>query len=225
MEQLDGRPFFWAGDGDTRISVLAEREGILVLTATFVAGPSIPDRIGRNLLVTSDAGYRRKLEVKPGEGKFAIPVRRGLNEITFRVLDKPTVAMTGKADRRPLLLGIKDLSVKSRGWPCGNRVYREQERLGTTEWGAVLLGREWRNNNRRVLHITGQLNLRAHFILGPSLPDVHTRRVLVTTDRGYRNEVSLKNGEQSIQLPIAEGPTAIGLMALDVATVAVQPKW
>ena len=171
MEQLDGRPFFWAGDGDTRISVLAEREGILVFTATFVAGPSIPDRIGRNLLVTCDAGYRRKLALKPGEGKFAIPARRGFNEITLRVLDKPTVAMTGNADRRPLLLGIKDLSANLEEGPAVIESIENKNGLEQLNGEPFF----WAGNGVTTIGVysasPGQLNLRAHFILGPSLPD------------------------------------------------------
>lgn len=69
---------------------------------------------------------------------------------------------------------------------------------------------------------SGQLRMTATFVLGPSAPALIARRVLLTTDHGYRQEVVLEGGIHSIVLPVESGAMTITLQPLDQPTVTKQ---
>ena len=66
----------------------------------------------------------------------------------------------------------------------------------------------------------GKLLLGAHFLLGPSLPDLPKRKLLIATDHGYRQTYIITTGEQTIELPVSAGETVITLTTLDAPTVS-----
>ncbi|MFL5801277.1 MAG: hypothetical protein ACJ8CR_05995, partial [Roseiflexaceae bacterium] len=65
----------------------------------------------------------------------------------------------------------------------------------------------------------GRLTLQARFQPGPSLPGTTVRRVLVESDTGHREEISIAVGEQRIEVPVPPGLTTISLTALDTPTL------
>jgi hypothetical protein len=67
----------------------------------------------------------------------------------------------------------------------------------------------------------GELRLGAHFLMGPSLPGINTRRLLVATDTGYKSEVVLTGGEQKISVPALHPHTVVTLTSQDTPSVAV----
>jgi hypothetical protein len=111
LEQVDGRPFFWMGDGDTIITVEANEAGTVRLAAEFVLGPSVTNGAARHLAITTGRGHRSQITLGSGRGSIVAPVRAGENRIVLRPLDSPDKAMTGAGDRRPLVLGVRDLQV------------------------------------------------------------------------------------------------------------------
>lgn len=70
----------------------------------------------------------------------------------------------------------------------------------------------------------GEVLLNGNFTLGPSLPGVSSRKVLVTTDSGYQQTVLIHAGRQSVHIPVAFGETVISLKALDTPTVKTLPN-
>lgn len=77
---------------------------------------------------------------------------------------------------------------------------------------------------RVIVRQAGQLVLTARFVPGPSLPGSSARRLLVTTDQGYRQTIALAGGEQQIGLPAEPGVLRVELQGLDQATVLQQPN-
>jgi hypothetical protein len=111
LEQVDGQPFFWMGDGDTVITVEANEPGIVRLAAEFVLGPSVSSGATRRVAVTTATGHHSEVTLRSGRNSIGAPVRAGANRIILRPLDSSDNAVTGAGDRRPLVLGVRDLQV------------------------------------------------------------------------------------------------------------------
>jgi hypothetical protein len=109
FQTANGQPFFWVGQGDTTISVLAAKGGQLHLTATFVLGPSAPTLGTRRVLLTTEHGYRREVVLKGGIQSIVLPIEAGKTSLIFHPLDQPTVTKLPSGDTRPLLLGVRGL--------------------------------------------------------------------------------------------------------------------
>jgi hypothetical protein len=112
LETVDGERFFWIGQGDTILEVLTSTGGVLHLVGAFLPGPSVTDRTGRKLLVMTDAGYQSQLTLLGGNRSISLPVPAGATKITLRPLDKPTKTVLPNGDTRPLILGVKGLTVR-----------------------------------------------------------------------------------------------------------------
>ena len=113
LERLSGKPFFWIGKGDTEIDLLSTANGTATIFAEFLLGPSLPDKPDRRLLLLTDKGYQANIIIaKNGPQEIAVPVIKGKNRIILQPLDRPSVAVTGNGDRRPLLIGVLGLKVR-----------------------------------------------------------------------------------------------------------------
>jgi len=113
LETIDGQPFFWIGKSDTEIHLLSTRNGTAVIHGDFILGPSLPDKPDRHLLVLTDKGYQSYITIsKNGPHSISVPIHIGKVRIILRPLDRPSVAVTGNNDPRPLLLGVRRLSVR-----------------------------------------------------------------------------------------------------------------
>lgn len=86
----------------------------------------------------------------------------------------------------------------------------------------------WMGNGPTLIRVrvphTGDLVLNAEMFVGPSLPNVPTRRILVTTPDGYRKEEIIKNGQGSIVVPLTSVDTTITLLPLDKPTLSKLPN-
>jgi hypothetical protein len=112
LERLNGRSFFWIGQGDTGLDVVATSTGEAVLAGHFIRGPSLPDRRDRHILVGAIPGGERTFTIEQdGFRSLSVPVRAGDNRIRIRPLDQPSLKATGAGDMRPLLVGVEGLSV------------------------------------------------------------------------------------------------------------------
>jgi hypothetical protein len=110
-ERVAGQTFYWLGNGDTVVTVVATSAGEVSLSGRFVFGPSLPDRPDRRLLVRSGANAEQTVTLShDGDQALHVPVIKGENRIILRALDRPSVPVTGNRDTRPLIVGIQGLA-------------------------------------------------------------------------------------------------------------------
>ena len=106
-ERLNGRSFYWIGQGETIIDVAATTDGAAVLSASFVRGPSLPNVPVRRIRIATATGESQTFTIaRDGAQSLIVPVRRGMNRLVVRPLDTPTVLYP-----RPLLVGMEGLTV------------------------------------------------------------------------------------------------------------------
>ena len=113
LDKIGDQTSFWmGGKEETEISITSPRNGKVVLTGFFSAGPSIPGNPRRRFLLSSQNSYKRQL-VFPKDGwcRITVPVSAGPNRITLRALDEPTVARLPNGDPRPFVIGVRGLAV------------------------------------------------------------------------------------------------------------------
>ncbi len=102
-----GKKFFWMGGKPTSLRLLAVSEGEILLRARYVMGPSLPDKSGRDVIISSSADKEEQhILVTEATRDIRIPVRKGFNEISFKIDDIPTLSKLPSGDTRPLLLGV-----------------------------------------------------------------------------------------------------------------------
>ena len=90
-ERLNGRSFYWIGQGDPIVDVVATADGAAALSASFVHGPSLPNLPLRRLRVTTASGESRIFTIaRNGAQSLVVPVRRGANRLVLRALDTPS---------------------------------------------------------------------------------------------------------------------------------------
>jgi hypothetical protein len=183
-------------------------------------GPSVPDRAERQLLVMTDAGYHNQFTLLGGARTISLPVPAGNTKVTLRPLDRPTTTALANNDTRPLILGVKGIAAVLDDSPA--TLVQVQNPYGIEQLDGepfFWMGREPTKIQVYALH-AGQLALQARFLPGPSLPETGIRRVLVESDTGHREQVSITRGEQRIKVPVQSGTTTITLTVLDTPTVA-----
>jgi hypothetical protein len=112
LEEIDGTPFFWMGQGDTIIDVVAAYAGALRLSAEWLPGGNIPNQLERNLLLQLDTGYRHIFTVYGGRNTITIPIPAGASRIQLRPLDRPLEITRTDGETRPLILGVHNLTVQ-----------------------------------------------------------------------------------------------------------------
>jgi len=112
LENWQGQQGFWMGQGETEFILFAGCEGRAMLSADFLPGPSLPDKPDRQILISSDHGYRETVTIGPEEKRsFKLPIKAGKNRIVFQPLDRPTLKVLPNGDKRPLLVGVHGLQV------------------------------------------------------------------------------------------------------------------
>ncbi len=110
-ERVDGRSFYWIGEGDTSVDLLATSEGEAEISARFIRGPSLPGAAERRLTLSANGGTPQLVTIDR-DGEFALPVhvRRGENRLLVHPLDRPTAV--SPHDPRPLLVGMAGVSAR-----------------------------------------------------------------------------------------------------------------
>lgn len=110
LEVVNGKPFFWIGQGETCLSLRAPRNGVVRLTFHGDPGPSLPTTAIRKLEILVTGGYSQTVTLTNyPQVEIVVPVLSGSNEIRLTPLDTPTVLVRPNGDRRTLLLGVSDL--------------------------------------------------------------------------------------------------------------------
>jgi hypothetical protein len=118
IERLNGRSFYWIGQGETIIDVLATADGVAALSASFMRGPGLPNVADRRLRIETASGESRNFTIaRDGALSLIVPVLRGRNRLVVRPLDTPIVF-----DPRPRLIGMEGLSVSIRPAPGSETV-------------------------------------------------------------------------------------------------------
>ncbi len=114
LEGTKDKPFFWmGGKAETEIWISSPKDGNVVITAYFSAGPSIPGNPRRRILLCSPNSRERQLVLpKNGWCRITVAVSAGPNRIALRALDEPTIQVS-KGDNRPFVIGVRDLTVSA----------------------------------------------------------------------------------------------------------------
>ena len=107
-ERLNGRSFYWIGQGETIIDVVATADGDAALSASLVRGPSLPEVPVRRLRIATATGESQTFTIaRDGAQSLIVPVRRGLNRLVVRAarhadraLSAPAARRYGRTDRR-----------------------------------------------------------------------------------------------------------------------------
>ena len=225
IEDWEGEPGLWLGQGDTEIHLIANRDGRVGLSGHFVPGPSLPETSVRRLMVRTDRGYEKEETfIREGVDLIFVPVAEGTNTIVLHTLDKPTVAQLPNGDTRPLLLGVKGLRVESLVTdenPAAIASTENPNGVEQTENGEQFF---WIGRGDTMINVVsykaGTVALEGYFLPGPSLPETGARRLLVSTDQGYeREEVFTGEGDGVLSVPVVEGINRIVLHPMDEPTV------
>jgi hypothetical protein len=105
--------FFWMGKGTTIVTVYATNPGVVLLSADFSPGPSLPSSNQRTVLVQNEAvGHRQTVTITGGGQVLEVPVVAGANRVLLTPLDVPTLTRLPSGDDRPLLVGVGGLTAQ-----------------------------------------------------------------------------------------------------------------
>jgi len=111
LETVNDQRFFWMGGEPTQILLATSHSGIIKLTLETILGPSLPDISERHLRVRLPDGSVIYRTVLPGKISLEIPTESSrINMLSIKILDSPTVQILPNGDRRPLLMGIKNIT-------------------------------------------------------------------------------------------------------------------
>lgn len=112
IENWAGTTGFWVGNRDTEIQLVSSSAGEASLEGVVTRGPSLPGAPDRHLVLATDQGTQA-LDIA-GDGVLALRfhVAKGRNWITLRALDLPTVSVMPNGDTRPLIVGVRGLSIE-----------------------------------------------------------------------------------------------------------------
>jgi hypothetical protein len=106
LETVDGKPFLWIGQGETRVLVLAGQAGRVTLAGEFRPGVFGPDQ---HVDVYAGPQRHATLAGPVGRQEVRVPVEPGINEI--RLVPRGRFVSPDPADRRLLVVGVRDLAV------------------------------------------------------------------------------------------------------------------
>jgi hypothetical protein len=109
---VEGKRFMWLGPHDTVLRLVARRPGVLELAADCVLGPSVVGTPRRRVRVSTDTGYCAELVLGAGPAAIPVPVQAGMNTVSLHALDRPTRPRLSNGDARPLVLGVRDLTLR-----------------------------------------------------------------------------------------------------------------
>ena len=110
--ESQGKKFFWMGGGATSIRLFSPADGEVLLKAKYVMGPSLPEKSHREMIISSDAGAQAQhIFVTEAVREIRVPVKQGVNEISLKIADLPSMAKLPNGDTRPLLLGVYGLEI------------------------------------------------------------------------------------------------------------------
>ena len=222
VDHIDGKPFLWLGGGTTRLRVIAQRQTCLSVTGTMIPGPQVsrPDR--RTMLIHSAIGAPSTITMTAGANRFVVPIPSGASEIDLTPQDRPD-SPTGNLDTQTLIAGLADLK-SSVETPV--RLISIDNKNGLEEY----LGERffWMGDGSTTLRLqasrSGDVNVIANFMLGPSVAATVPFRRLRLTGPGFMNPIDVKisGGPMAIRIPVEQGDTLVSMDVLDPPTILGQ---
>ena len=112
IEHADGRPFFWMGEGETALEVLAHCAGTVSLSADFVAGPDLASSPGCRLQVRTGSGRQFEVPISGGPQTLIVPLEAGRTTLWLTPLGKSASNPRAGGDPRTLLLLVRELAFR-----------------------------------------------------------------------------------------------------------------
>jgi hypothetical protein len=226
VEQYQGKQFFWMGAGDTTVRVVTSQTGILHIDANFIAGPiTATNQLTRTIEVTNNTGYRQRKVVASGEYRLAVPVPAGTSDIVLRAIDTPLLSTGPNEDPRPRPVGVQDITTSI------DNASAILEQVDNPYGVDQLQGKPffWIGPDGITLNIealrAGAVQISGTFYLGPNVPvEQQTRTVDITTGTGYHQLSVIAAGEQTLSVPVPQGPSQITLRPRDRPTIPPEPN-
>jgi hypothetical protein len=191
----------------------------------MVPGPGVSRPDGRTLLIHSTIGRSSAITMTAGTNRVVVPLPPAASEIDLTPQDRPD-RTSGDSDPRPLIVGLADLRssfVEPRVRLVGidNRNGLEQS-LGIPFF--------WMGNSSTLLHLrasrSGDIDLAADFMLGPSVAATVPFRRLRLTGPGFKNpiDIAITGGPMTTRIPVEQGETVVSMEAPDPPTILQQPS-
>jgi hypothetical protein len=224
LEVWGGEEGFWMGKGNTELRLLSSYNGQALIQGYFSLGPSLPDKPSRHILISTDHGYETNVTIeKNGLQVYSIPVVVGINRITMKPLDEPSLSVLPNGDSRPLLVGVRGLGIVNND----SVMFAVDNPNGLETWDgdqAFWIG-QGDTRIQIISPLQGQAVLRGQFIIGPSLPEKSDRKLLISTDHQYKETIVIaREGLNSLRVPVVAGLNQIIIRSLDKPTIAIQPN-
>ena len=111
VEVVDGGQFVWVGPDPLSLDVMVPRKGrYTIKAAQFVPGPSLPGKVVRTVKVDQDSGSFT-IDIGPDATGIPVELPQGRSTVRISCLDQRTIMRFSNGDTRPLLLGIRALSI------------------------------------------------------------------------------------------------------------------
>jgi hypothetical protein len=224
VERVAEKPFLWLGGGTTRLHVIAQGHTCLGVTGTMVPGPQVSRPDGRTMLIQSAIGPPSTITMTAGTNHFVVSLPPGASEVDLTPQDQPD-RPAGNTDRRTLIAGLTDLRSSLLEPPrlidIDNKNGLEQS-LGEPFF--------WMGNGATRLRLrasrSGDVNLAADFMLGPSVAATVPFRRLRLTGPGFTNpiDIAVSGGPMTTRIPVEQGDTVVSMEALDPPTILRQPN-
>jgi hypothetical protein len=109
-EEVNGKPFAWLGNNDTRFFLVSKYAQTAIFSARLI-GPGRPEDEKRRIWV-SVGGNTWQTEAS-GALSIQVPLKAGLNYLDIRSEDFPTVSARSKDDPKALPLGLWDYRINN----------------------------------------------------------------------------------------------------------------
>jgi hypothetical protein len=102
-ELTPGATYFWMGQGDTQIEILASAPGQITLRALVAGGPCLPPNAGGTIHVATNHGYEADHAFRQAHQSITVPVVAGLTVIGLTPRDAAVPVSMPNGETRPLL--------------------------------------------------------------------------------------------------------------------------
>jgi hypothetical protein len=218
-ERWAGSQAFWLGTQPAEVAIDATADGWALLSARFVAGPSLPQTERRHMQVRTDGGAGTLITLERNEWRaLAVPVHIGRTIVSLQALDAATTATLTNGDTRTLLIGVQEPRAKLT--PAGSSSY-----VASIHPISVLLqdnsGEEafWVGGDPTEVEIfserSGQLRVMADAVAAQGPPIEGSRRLLLSLG-SWSHELQIDGPSSAfeVRVPVEPGLSTLSLQAL-----------
>jgi hypothetical protein len=115
LEQVEGQPFFWLGAGPATVRLVNSTAGKILLVADLLPGPALSSNVTTRRLRVRIPATGDQHDAVVASGKWTLPITLGSGStlVHLEALDRATILQHPNGDRRPLVLGVRNLRVES----------------------------------------------------------------------------------------------------------------